>query len=318
MRSIIIGVGRRGGDCAAALTGDQTGGAPVLFADTNPEDLARHPEPQRLRLGAHLSEEQVVRNDPSFAFEAAQADRPAIEAALGGAEVLLLVAGLGGGTGAGGSRALAQIAHERGLPVMALVTRPFSLEGELRLQRARAAARQLSSAVDQLVSFHQDQLLPLAEKGSRVHEMISIADEFVGHALAGLVDLVKQTSSADDLRPLLGAADGLASFGVSDTPGDLTEAAGFAAAGPFLQAVELSHTDRLLVSIRSREPLTADQLAEASTALRGATRENAKVTFVQKVVSDLDHEVHLTAIALGEFGVPHPRLEGFFVPGPTG
>lgn len=165
-------------------------------------------------------------------------ERAAIEERLSGADVLILVAGLGGGTGAGGSRAIAAIAKGLGIPVAALVTRPFTVEGEDRIKRGRRGARELEAAVDLFIPFFQDHLVSFAEKGTRVRELIGVVDEVVRHAVEGIIESFSTggaSSASAGLGPLTG--HGLFSYGVSEDPKGVVEAAKFAFHGPFLEGV---------------------------------------------------------------------------------
>lgn len=319
MKSLFIGVGRRGGDTASKLFTSTPAGVGLLYADTDTDDLELRPAEQRLRLGSAISDEDFVRNDPGFSYEATMMDREAVEARLSETDVLVLVSGLGGGTGAGGAKGLATIARDLGKPVIALITLPFSLEGQSRAHRGRRGLKELKKLADLVVTFHQDQLLPLVQKGTRVREAISTADEFVRNAARALLGQISAATSADELREDLGPFDeALYTYGVSDEPRGAAQAARFAFHGPFIAGVPLSKTPAARLTIRSRAELPASAVEEATAALREKTSDGLELEVALEVEPELEDGLQLHLFLLGKFGEPQSKHGDFFVPGPYG
>lgn len=320
MKAVVIGVGRRGGNCVSQLSPPPTDDATVLFADTDVDDLELRPEASRIHLGSAIPVEAFERNNPLFSYEATIDERKNIEERLVGTDLLILVAGLGGGTGAGGSKALASIAKGLGMSVAAVVTRPFTAEGEDRIARGRRGARELEAKVDLLVPFFQDHLVSFAEKGTRVRELIGVVDEVVCHAVEGILDVFSRGSSNSSdsigLGPLTG--QGLFSYGVSEDSKGAVEAAKFAFHGPFLEGVQLSKTERLVVNVRSREPLPDAEVDRAARSLLKRTAESASHHVTLRTIPNLHNEILLKVFLMGRFGEPTPALGQFFFPGPTG
>lgn len=317
MNPMIIGVGRRGGDIVQGLPPSID--APILYADTDTDDLESRPEGARLRLGSGISPEDFVRNDPSFSFKAAMMDRAEIEARLEGAGVLLLVAGLGGGTGAGGTRALARIARERGLPAIALVTRPFEVEGDLRVNRARRGFDDLRRELDLAVNFHQDLLVPLVGQTTRMREVVAVADEIIGTAIRSLVTLARAEDAASNLEALVASAPtAISSYGIAESPDQVVQAAKYAFHGPFFQGVTLARTRALAVTLQSRQPVADDELGRAIAGLQRRTNEEAPLIVAQRIDPDLDHAIELNVLLAGEFSEPRTRMDEYYVPGPSG
>ncbi len=317
MRSLIIGLGRRGGDCASHLTFPSTDQARVLWADTDTDDLGRRAKGSHLRLGTAIDDEKFARNDPSFSYKATMSDRSAIEEALDDVEIVILLSGLGGGTGAGGAKAIAEIARDAGKTPIACVTRPLGIEGEKRVTRARRGSRELARRVELTVSFHQDQLLPLVEHGTRVREVVGIADELIAKCVEGLVAHISEATDLGGVEALIGEAEeAIFGFGVSET--GVLEATSFVPHSPFLQNVSLGTTTSLVVTIRSREVLGDDDVAEAIAALRSHTSAEADIAILRIVDSELENAVQVGALLVGTYGDPATKLEGYFIPGASG
>jgi len=319
MKAVVIGVGRRGGDCVSQLAFPPSDDVTVLYADTDVDDLGRRPPGLQLHLGSKVPTERFVRNDPSFSFDAAMADRDVIEAQMTGADAVVIVAGLGGGTGAGGSRALATIARELGLPVIALVTRPFSFEGEDRVVRGRRGYRALSAAVDLIVPFYQDQILSFAQRGTRVRDLITVVNEVVRHSVEALYDILSRAAQPGG-RVELGLLTGEAifSYGVSETRDGVVESAKFAFHGPFFEGLPLSRTRAMVMVVRSKDLTREDEVERASRSLLRRTSEDASFLVARRTFPSLENEVQLKVFLVGDFGEPITGAGDIFVPGPTG
>jgi cell division protein FtsZ len=319
MKAVVIGVGRRGGNCVGQLTPPPTDDVTVLYADTDADDLEMRSEKARLYLGSSIPVEAFERNNPTFSYGAALDERDTIEGHLKGADVLVLVAGLGGGTGAGGSRGIATIARELNIPVAAVVTRPFVIEGEDRIARGRRGERELKPVVDFYLPFFQDQLVSFAEKGTRVRDLIGVVDEVVRHAVEGILDVCSRgltPSERGSLGPLSGS--GLFSYGVSEQPTGAVEAAKFAFHGPFFEGVPMTSTERLVISLRSKDPLPSSEVERSVEAFLRRTSDDAAHHVSQRTVPSLENKVLLKVFLLGRFGEPTPAMGDFFVPGPNG
>jgi len=319
MKTLAIGLGRRGGDALEKVPADDVPGLEVLYSDLDPDDLASRPEGSAvLHLGAGVSAEGLERNDMALAFRAATEQRGAIEEHVGDAELVILVAGLGGGTGAGASRAIANIVRERGVPVVALLTIPFGLEGPKRVGRGRIGLRQVRDAVDLTVPFAQDSLLHLASRYSRVRELMMVVDEFLRHAVMGIHALVTD-AGIDGFRALLETCrSGAFSYGVADAPEGIVDAVRIATAGPFLDGLVLGKTRGLGVAIRSREPLDDADVGRALATVAAYTSPDAALLVSNTVDPALGNAVHVTLMPTGELGVPAARASEIWVPGPSG
>ena len=318
MRTLVVGLGRRGGDVVAKLPLERLPDGEVLFADTDPEDLERRPEGvSRLRLGSQVPEEEVTRNDLAFAARAAEAERPALEERLVGTDLVVLVAGLGGGTGAGAGAAIAGMARDLGVPSIALVTRPFSLEGEDRVRRGLRGYRRSDEAADLTVPFAQDALLHLVSRVTRIRELMSVADEFVLVAIEGLHALTEH-SGREGLQALVDTAStGAFAYGVSDETRGLGEALEYALSCPFVDGLSLRKTSGLGVTILSRETMEEGEVGRALARLAATTSTDAGLLAAPIVRPELDHAVLVSLLLTGDLGEPATRQD-LWVPGPSG
>ena len=287
---------------------------PVFFADTDVVDLELRPDANRLRLGSGIPAEESVRNDISFSYNAAMQDQTDIKSRLSDAGIVFLVAGLGGGTGAGGSAALARICGELEIPVVAFVTKPFRVEGESRLNRGRLGFRKLCQAADLTVSFPQDVIVPYAERGTRVRDLMDIVDEFVGSAVQMFTELAADEGAESTLRSFIaGSPDGAFGYGLSDDPEGIEEALTQGLESPFIKSISLSRSKGIAVTVRRSKSLDDQKLQSVLEKIIDQKCPEAKMMIRQTPDDRLDG-LQISLFLAGDFGESIPVPMNTFTP----
>ncbi|MBI4773173.1 MAG: hypothetical protein HY788_03150 [Deltaproteobacteria bacterium] len=314
MKPYIIGVGRRGAEIVQKQLRTGLADTVVLFADTDADDLELRPEESRLRLGASIPPGEVIRNTISFSYDAAMQDRDAIKSRLSGAGIVILVAGLGGGTGPGGSEAIARMCEELGIPVVAFVTKPFRIEGESRLNRGRIGFRKVYNAASLIVSFPQDVIIPYSQRITRVRELIDIVDEFVVAGIQACVETAADESAETALRSLIAASpEGVFGYGLSDNPDGMDEALTFALESPFIKSISLSRAKGLAVTVRGSKSPDGQSLRSDVGRIVDQKCPEAKVIIRQTTDHRIDG-LQISLLLTGEFGESIPLPMDSFTP----
>jgi cell division protein FtsZ len=314
MTATIMSFGRRGAEILNKLLGDRREASFAVFADTDAEELELRPEGMRLHLGSEIPAEEVVRNDMSFSAKAALKAREEIERRIGESDAMILTAGLGGGTGAGAGKTAAMVCREKGIFTAAVVTRPFGVEGEKRVQRANSGLRQLEKEVAFIVPLFQDSLLSSAEKSTRVRELMDVADEYAVNALEGLGELL-EGSVAGEFRSVFGSSSGRGVFGYGMAEGSegLLDAVRIALESPFMTSVLLSRTEYAALSIRSKEPVEAGALEDAVSLLRERTHAKSNI-LIERTLDENAEALRACVFAKGDFGEPTTGGGQMFTP----
>jgi cell division protein FtsZ len=181
-----FGVGGAGCRIVEQIAG--TGIAPGSFyaADTNGQDLAGHRNAQRVLIGAKMMRGLGAGGDMELATAATEADGLELSRLFTGADIVILVAGLGGGTGGGAGPVLARMARQTGALVLAFAVTPFDCEGKKRQRQAMQAMRQLKASVDGTINLPNQHLLKLAPEGASLQEVFQSGNTWIQEGIRGV------------------------------------------------------------------------------------------------------------------------------------
>ena len=188
----VFGVGGAGCNILAHLVQSGLEGVECVAMNTDAAALERCPVPGRLALGSRLTRGLGAGGDPARGRAAAEEDREKLEALCAGADVLFILAGLGGGTGTGASPVLAELARQSGALVLGLVVLPFDWEGGRRQRQAQLGLHQLRAAADSVVCLPNQKLLSLVADKASLVESFATAHDLLARGVHGLRRLLAQ------------------------------------------------------------------------------------------------------------------------------
>lgn len=199
MRVIAIGSG-----AGNALNHIVRGGglpADLISANTDAQDLRRSLAPTTLQLGSKLVRGLGCGGDAEVGRDAALEDRDAITAALDGADLVIVIAGLGGGTGSGAAPVVGQIAAELGARTVALVALPFPFEGRRRHRVAEEALEAVGAAAAGRAIVADIPVPPEREGRITMQELFARSDRALGDLARAAVDIAGGGTGGDALDP---------------------------------------------------------------------------------------------------------------------
>src|SRR5512142_1887942 len=163
----VIGVGGGGGNAINTMVAARIEGVEFIAANTDVQALAANQATVKIQLGRGASRGLGAGANPEVGRQAALEERDAIAAALEGADMVFVTAGMGGGTGTGGAPIVADVAKQAGALTVGVVTKPFLFEGNRRRKQAEQGIAELRSAVDTLIVIPNQRLVSVAgERGS--------------------------------------------------------------------------------------------------------------------------------------------------------
>ena len=220
---LVVGVGGGGNNAVNRMVEEGIRGVELLGINTDKQALASCKSPRLLQIGADLTKGLGAGAKPEVGEKAAEESREDISSALRGADMVIVTAGMGGGTGTGAAPIVAQIAKEQGALTVAVVTRPFEFEAKRRMDNAKAGIEKLRQNVDTLIVIPNDKILEIVDRRTSVPDALKKADEVLQQAVRGITDLItiKQEINLDfaDLRTVM-ENKGLAHVGVGMASGD--------------------------------------------------------------------------------------------------
>ena len=190
----VIGVGGGGGNAVNRMIEAKVQGVEFIVANTDAQVLAHSEADQKIQLGTKLTRGLGAGGNPEVGEKAAEESREELAAALEGADLVFVTAGMGGGTGTGAAPVVAEIAKSQGALTIGVVTKPFAFEGKKRKSNAAEGISILTEKVDSLVTIPNDRLLEIASKETTLEEAFDIADDVLRQGVQGISDTITKVA----------------------------------------------------------------------------------------------------------------------------
>jgi len=300
----VIGVGGGGGNAINTMVAARIEGVEFIAANTDVQALAANKATVKLQLGRGASRGLGAGANPEIGRQAALEERDAIAAALDGADMVFVTAGMGGGTGTGGAPIVADVAKQTGALTVGVVTKPFLFEGNRRRKQAEAGIAELKAAVDTLIVIPNQRLISVAGENMAMADAFKRADEVLLNAVQGISDIITVHGLVNvdfaDVRTIM-SEQGMALMGTGRSSGErrALEAMQAAISSPLLEDVTLDGATGLLVNITGGSNLTLREVDEAVSMAQSAADPDANIIFGSVVDDALGDEVRITVIATG-------------------
>jgi len=301
----VIGVGGAGGNAVIHMMEHKIQGPEFICANTDSQALDRAKGATILKLGDNLTKGLGAGANPEIGKAAAERDRAAIEEMLEGADMVFITAGMGGGTGTGAAPVIAEIAKELGALTVAVVTKPFSFEGQERLKAAEGGISELVEEVDSLITIPNEKLMEILGSRTTMQEAFAKADDILKGAVQGISDIIMKPGYVNvdfaDVKTVM-SEKGIAMMGTGSSRAEENrgiDAAQQAVSSELLEDVELKDARGILVNISANGVRLSDN-AEVSSVIRPFTAEDA--TIIWGVVEDNtmdEDELLVTIVATG-------------------
>lgn len=312
----VLGIGGGGGNAINNMISSGLDGVEFIAANTDFQALERSLAPVKIQLGANLTKGLGAGGNPETGAKATQEDLDKIKEALAGSDMVFITAGLGGGTGTGGAPIVAQVCRELGALTVAVVTKPFLVEGKVRQRHAEEGLKALQESVDTLISIPNNRLLCLADRRATFLECFKRVDDVLYYAVKGISDLITNPGYINvdfaDVRTVM-AEMGMALMGTGVGRGEnrAAQAAQQAISSPLLEDISIHGARAALVNITAGPDLGMHEFEEASSIIQKELDEEANIILGTAIDSSLGDEIRITVIATGIGKVDQPqKLEG--------
>src|SRR5512136_831094 len=300
----VIGVGGGGSNAVNTMITCNIQGIDFIVANTDVQALRMSKAPTKIQIGAQLTKGLGAGADPSVGKDAAAENREQLAEVLGGADMIFIAAGLGGGTGTGAAPVIADVAKELGALTVGVVTKPFTREGRQRLSKAEQGVAELKKHVDSLIVIPNDRLLGLAGKSMSILDAFKPSDDVLRQAVQGISDLITTSGLINvdfaDVKAIM-SERGMAMMGIGISSGDnrAVEAATKAISSPLLEEIDISGARGVLVNISGSSNMTMDEFDAASRIIHEKVHEDANIIIGLVIDEGLADHIKITAIATG-------------------
>ena len=303
----VIGVGGAGGNAVNRMIADSLQGVEFWVVNTDLQALNISLAEHRLQIGEKLTKGLGGGAQPAVGGQAAKESKDDIEAAIEGADMVFITAGMGGGTGTGAAPVVANIAKEKGALTVAVVTKPFGFEGPIRAKQAEEGLENLRKQVDALIVIPNDKLLQVVERVTSLVDSFKIADDVLKQGVQGIADLITIPGLVNldfaDVKTIM-SNSGSAMMGIGRASGEnrAVEAAEKAISSPLLEETITGATG-VLLNVSGGKSLTLHEVNDVAEIIYSAIHEEAQILFGSVINDNLpeeqEDEIMVTVIATG-------------------
>jgi cell division protein FtsZ len=298
----VIGVGGGGGNAVAHMIGCAVQGVEFICANTDAQALGRSDAHKSIQLG---SSGLGAGSMPDKGREAAELALDDIRAAIDGAHMLFITAGMGGGTGTGAAPVIARVAREMGILTVGVVTKPFDFEGGRRMSNADSGLAELEANVDSLIVVLNEKLLEVLGDDITQDQAFAHANDVLKNAVGGIAEIINVPGHVnvdfEDVRTVMGEP-GKAMMGtaIAAGPDRARIAAEQAVACPLLEGIDLSGAKGVLVLITAAKgSLKLSESRLAMNTIRAYASPDAHVIYGTAYDDDLGDQIRVTVVATG-------------------
>jgi len=300
----VIGVGGGGGNAVVHMVTSGIEGVQFMCINTDAQALQAGKVKTSLQIGSNITKGLGAGADPEVGRQAALEDRERISELLEGCDMLFITAGMGGGTGTGAAPIVAQLAKERGLLTVAVVTKPFTMEGNKRLFVAEHGIAELAKHCDSLITIPNQRLLTVLGPQTSLLDAFKAANRVLQGAVQGIAELITRPGLINvdfaDVRTVM-AETGVAMMGTGSANGEgrARQAAEAAVSHPLLEDINLAGAHGILVNVTAGPDLSIGEFQEVGQIVKQFASEDATVVVGTVIDPELAREIRVTVVATG-------------------
>jgi cell division protein FtsZ len=300
----VIGVGGGGGNAVAHMVTSGIDGVEFMCINTDSQALKHAKVKTALQIGCNITKGLGAGADPEVGRQAAMEDRDRIVELVEGCDMLFITAGMGGGTGTGAAPVVAQIAKELGILTVAVVTKPFEMEGNKRSFVADHGIAELGKYCDSLITIPNQKLLTVLGPQTTLLDAFKSANQVLQGAVQGIAELITRPGLINvdfaDVRTVM-AETGMAMMGSGSASGEgrAREAAEAAVSSPLLEDINLAGAHGILVNVTAGMDLSIGEFQEVGQIVKQFASEDATVVVGTVIDPELSNMVRVTVVATG-------------------
>jgi cell division protein FtsZ len=299
----VIGVGGGGSNAVNRMIEAGIKGVEFIVVNTDVQALNHSKAPMKIQLGSKLTRGLGAGADPNIGREAALEDHEKILDVLEGSDMVFVTSGLGGGTGTGAAPVIASLAIELGALTVAVVTKPFTVEGKKRMAQAERGLAELRGCVDTIITIPNSRLKEVEEKIT-IMEAFRRADDVLLQAVQGISNLITVPGMINldfaDVKSVMKGM-GVALMGVGEARGDNAAVKAMKAAidSKLLEENSIKGAKGALINITGSKNMPLDEIEDAIALIQEEAHEDSNIIFGTVFDEDMEDGVKITVIATG-------------------
>lgn len=299
----VIGVGGGGNNAVNRMIAAGIGGVEFIAVNTDKVVLLNSAAQQKIPIGEKMTKGHGAGANPDVGARAAEESIDEITAAVEGADMVFITAGMGGGTGTGAAPIIAKVAKDMGILTVGIVTKPFAFEGKRRMDQAENGITKLAENVDSLIIIPNERLKQVSDTRITLANAFEIADDVLRRGVSSIVELVNGTGIINldfaDISAIMKDA-GFAHMGVGGAKGkDKAEMAARAAISSPLLETSITGARGIIINITASPDIGLDDVITAATLISNETHADANVIWGAAFNNSLEDEMRIIVIATG-------------------
>ena len=305
----VFGVGGAGGNTVNRMKQMNIEGVEYYAINTDAMALDQSLADHKILIGEKSTRNLGAGMDPEMGRKAVEENIDDLKKSMMGADLVFVTAGMGGGTGTGAAPIVATVARELGILTVAVVTKPFRFEGNVRNSLAQNGVRALREAADTIIVIENKKLLNLIQntnKNATVDEAFKMADEILGNAVQSICSIMFRhglvhVDFADIRKVMLKGGSALMGTGTAEGEGRGVAAADAALSSPLLEDIDIQGASGVLINVSHGENYSLLEHNEAMEHIYDAVGEegNPNIIVGDITLPELGDKVCITIIATG-------------------
>ncbi len=299
----VIGVGGGGNNAVNRMISTNIRGVEFIAINTDNQARDSSCATKKLIIGDKITRGKGAGSNPEVGKRSAEESIEAVKAALEGADMVFVTAGMGGGTGTGAAPVIAKAARDLGILTVGIVTKPFAFEGLRRSKQAEAGIAELSKFVDSLIIIPNERLKQVEDNHITLANAFEIAHDVLRRGVQSVSNLINVPGFINldfaDVTTIMKNA-GYAHMGMGSAKGeDKAQIAAMAAISSPLLGTSISGAMGVLVSITASEDIQLDEIETASRMIYEEAHPDANIIWGAAFDPTLEDEMRVTIIATG-------------------
>ena len=299
----VIGVGGGGGNAVNRMVSDGLQGVEFIAMNTDQQALAKNHASVKVQLGSKLTKGRGAGADPEIGQRAAEESKDEIANALKGSQMVIITAGMGGGTGTGAAPVVAEVAHDLGILTVGIVTKPFSFEGKRKMGLAEQGIANLLMHVDSLIVIPNERLKMISQEKITLMNAFQAADNVLRQGVESISALINVPAFINldfaDVRSIMKDA-GYAHMGVGSAKGagKAENAAKAAISSPLLET-SIAGAHGVIINITSSPDIGLEDVETAAGLITQSAHPDANIIWGTAFDENLSDEMRVTVVATG-------------------
>lgn len=300
----VVGVGGGGGNILNSMIDKGIEGVDFIAINTDLQALNKNNADLKIQIGKSVTKGLGAGMDEKLGQKSAEESREEIEKALKGSDMIFLTAGMGGGTGTGAAPIVAHIAKTLGALVVAIVTKPFNFEADMKMQLALSGIENLKKQVDSLIIIPNQRILSLIDPQTTKKQAFDIANKVLYNATKGISQIITTPGENNvdfaDVRTIMrDMGEAIIGLGVAEGEDRAEKAALEALSNPVLEDVDIQGSKNVLVNIIGSDNLRMSEIEKINNIINKAAGDKARYIIGWGDDENLKNEVVVTVIATG-------------------